>query len=148
MNDSCGELKKIDILAEALDELWFEMDWCKLIAFSSYAKEIESPDYLPAPGGGTAMRLAFQKARGFAPEHTLVISDGRPDNQKAALSAAEELTGTIDVLYVGPDDDLVALEFMQSLVRQSGGELVVEDIAEDGGMYLLENMQRLLLPGS
>lgn len=148
MAEASGELQKIDLLAEALDELWMEMEWCKLIAFSSFATVIESPDYLPAPNGSTAMHLALRKACEFAPEYTLVISDGQPDNRSAALSAAEELTGTIDVLYVGPDDDLDALYFMQSLARQSGGELVVEDIAEDGGVDLLENMQRLLLPGS
>jgi hypothetical protein len=156
MAELSGERRKIDILAEALDQALNRMDQCLLIAFSSFPTLIESVEDLPSPNGGTALHLALEEAYEFAPERTLVISDGQPDSRSDALAAAEDLTGRIDVIYVGPDDDVDALDFMRSLARQSGGELVIEDLEEDdyeddyeiedNREGLIENIQRLLLP--
>jgi hypothetical protein len=81
------------------------------------------------------------------PARVIVISDGQPDDEAAALKAADELGCRIDVIYCGPDYDAKAIAFMQRLARLGCGECVVEDVVRAaGGLRLTAAVQRLALP--
>jgi hypothetical protein len=117
MAEMAGALPKIDILRDALARA----PPARLIAFGSVPREILSIWELPAPAGGTALHSALVLAATMRPARTLVISDGEPDDEQAALTAARNLPGVIDVLYVGPDDNARAKAFLMSLARAGGG---------------------------
>lgn len=59
----------------------------------------------------------------------IVISDGEPDSESAALAAAGQFKNRIDVIYCGPDDEPAGREFLHRLSRASGGTLVTADRA-------------------
>jgi hypothetical protein len=83
---------------------------------------------LPEPNGGTALHLALACAVGYQPGVTLVISDGQPDNEQHALAQAEQLSGRIDTLYIGPDGDRAAMDFMRRLARVGCGRDMRADL--------------------
>lgn len=136
MDERAGRRRKCEILAEALDQLWPELAGARLIAFGATAAEVLSPDDLPAPSGGTALHLALDAAARPAPAKTVVISDGRPDSEEAALAAAGRLPGLIDVIYCGPDSDAQAIAFMGRLARLGAGRVWVRDVVRDSTLQL------------
>jgi hypothetical protein len=124
MMESAGSRSKIDVLRGALASA----PPARIVAFSSTAEEISSLATLPAPYGGTALHLALALASAMSPERTLVISDGRPDSEDAAIPVARRLSGTIDVIYCGPDSDTGARDFLMRLARTGGGRYVEHDL--------------------
>jgi uncharacterized protein (DUF58 family) len=136
MDERAGGRRKVEILAEALAGLWPDLAGARLIAFGSTAAEVPSPDELPPPSGGTALHLALDAAATSRPGKTVVISDGRPDSEPAALDAAGRLPGVIDVIYCGPDSDRRAIAFMYALARRGCGRVFIRDIARDPSLRL------------
>lgn len=131
MNEMAGNESKIEILKKALSDA--KIDWTtqKLIAFSSFPQPVGQPCDLPMPNGGTALHKAIEYIYDYKPKRTLVISDGQPDSEQLALSAADLLTGKIDILYVGPDNDHQALAFMYKLAARTGGTIMTNDIMKE-----------------
>lgn len=144
MDETAGARRKIDHLREALKELWSQIRGGRLIGFSSAPIWLSDPDDLPAPSGGTDLAAALTLAAGVEPSRSVVISDGQPNDETAALAAAEKLSGRIDVLYCGPDDDAKAIDFMRRLARVGCGSAIVHDLRR--GVPLLAPA-RLLLTG-
>lgn len=128
MLESAGSRAKIQLLQDALDQVRPDMPDAALIAFSSMPVLIDSGWHLPRPDGGTDLAEALNRAARERPARTLVISDGQPDDARAALAAADRLSGRIDVIYVGPDGDDRAIAFMRDLARTGGGRCVVNDL--------------------
>lgn len=142
MSESAGAKRKIDHLLDALKILAGE----KIIAFNSSVMEIQHIAELPQPSGGTALHLALECAARFRPHQTVVVSDGRPDSANSAFAAADKITGTIDVIYCGPDDDTEAIAFMNRLTRRTGGQVIVADLVKRN-VNLLAPIRRLLSAG-
>jgi hypothetical protein len=136
MEERSGTRRKADVLREALDSLWPDLPGARLIAFGSTAREVDSPGGLPAPSGGTALHLALDAAAASRPRKTVVVTDGRPDSEQAALDAAARASGLIDVVYCGPDSDAAALDFLRRLTRVGGGVIIARDIAKDSKLRL------------
>jgi hypothetical protein len=135
-----GGRRKIDVLREAVNAVRASSD--RLVTFSSGSTEVSA---IGEPDGSTALHLGLGHIEPWRPSHTLVISDGQPDNEGAALAAAERLTGIIDVLYVGPDGDRAAMDFMRRLARAGCGRMQAADIAKQSPTAIAGNM-RLMLP--
>lgn len=146
MADLAGGRRKIEILRDALAATLPASPGATLIAFASRPEPLASLAALPEPHGGTALHLALDAAAVHRPRHTLVVSDGQPDDAQAALDAAERLTGRIDVIYVGSDSDAAAVAFMRRLARTGGGSAVVHDVAKRTPPALLAQEIRGLLP--
>lgn len=144
MGEKVGAKRKIDILQSALTQVWPTLPTGRLIAFSSVPEFLADPSSLPSPSGSTALHFALQAAEGFRPRQTLVISDGRPDSEDAALEVADRITGRIDVIYCGRDEDTQAIAFLQRLARLSGGRCIVTPNGTKT-LNLLQSVRRLLL---
>lgn len=146
MNESAGSSRKIDVLREALSDITNSVSDCTILTFASYVKLIDKPNSLPSPSGGTALHLALLAARSLSPENVLVISDGHPDSAELAFKAAASLSGRIDVIYVGPDDDEGAKSFMLALARMHGGVVISRDLlrTEDASEVLAADAKMLL----
>jgi hypothetical protein len=148
MDELAGARRKAEILQEAIDGILPTLPAVRLVAFGSVVTDIPEGRPLPRPSGGTALARALDHIAPLRPARTLVVSDGRPDNADEALAAADRLSGTIDVIYVGPDDDAEALAFMGRLARAGAGRVVVHDLRrQPGGAEALAGaVRRLALP--
>jgi len=143
MSERAGSGRKIDHLREAVAAVW-PIENGRLYVFSSHVEGASDPSQISEPSGGTALHLALITAEGLRPWRTLVISDGRPDDEAAALAAAERLTGTIDVIYCGPDDDARGIEFMRRLARTGCGRLIVRDLVKMSSPSLTADVRQIL----
>lgn len=143
-----GGRRKIEHLRQALNSVLCDRPLALLIEFNSTAREVTLAAPLGDPTGGTALHLALDLAREFQPRQTVVISDGRPDDEAAAIAAAEKLTGTIDVIYCGPDGDTKAIDFMRRLAKVGCGRVIVRDLRRASNQQQLtaELRQVLALP--
>lgn len=128
MSDVIGSsgLPKWQHLAIALKDVLTLHPKIRLVAFHSYPVELKNPAELPEPAGGTALDEALKMAAKYKPRKTIIISDGLPDDGKAALDAADKMTGQIDTIYCGPDSH-PAVEWLKKLSRSTGGIQVVWD---------------------
>ncbi|MBJ7223593.1 MULTISPECIES: vWA domain-containing protein [unclassified Brenneria] len=144
-----GQRRKIDLLCEAVDSiLGNAREPVRLIAFAG--TPVDGISQLPreALSGSTALHLALDCAARHRPRATLVISDGQPDDEEWALAAARNLPGRIDVLYIGPDIEKSAIQFMQRLARLGCGDCVTNDLAQTGQPALERSIRQLLLCSS
>lgn len=129
-----GGQRKIDVLREAVAGA-LQQSAARLFVFSSAVREVQG---IPEPEHNTNLAQALDDVRKLNPGVTLVISDGQPDNESAALAAARQFRGAIDVLYIGPEGDRRAIDFMKRLAAAAGGNVRTHDVARIG------NAQQLL----
>ena len=129
-----GGQRKIDVLGEAVAGA-MRPAAARLFVFSADVREVRD---VPEPEHNTNLAAALRAARQLAPGVTLVISDGQPDNAAAAIEEARQFRGVIDVLYIGPESDRAAIEFMKRLAAAAGGSVRTHDVGRLG------NAQQLL----
>lgn len=121
-----GGRTRFQALVKAVGELLEQEPEAKVVCFNGKAwvtKDIseESPD------GGTNLAEGFRKVQTLNPTHTIVVSDGQPNNADAAIAAARLTPGVISMIYVGPDEDKGAIAFMERLTRVGAGVGVIDD---------------------
>ena len=138
-----GGRSKHSLLRDAITST-FRPGQHELLAFSSRVQRLTNPAMLPEPGGGTALHLALQGALELNPGRILLISDGEPDDESAALAVATRFPGVIDVLYIGPDSNAAAMRFLRTLAMAGHGRYHGSDIARVGQPSLTNTIQHLL----
>jgi hypothetical protein len=144
-----GGRRKIDILRDAVRDL-MSTDAPRLVTFAATAAALPADaasTAIPEPAGGTALHRGIDAVSDLRPARTLVISDGQPDDEGRALAAAALLTGTIDVLYVGPDSDAAAIAFMARLARSGSGTMHKHDLMRSGSAALASVARRIMIAG-
>lgn len=111
-----------------------------VVAFS------DRPEFAPGGvpryiGSGTdlARALAFVHAADGCDMRFIVISDGQPNDQEAALREAKKFRSRIDTVFVGPEGDLGAA-FLKKLADASGGQYSKNEVHQ-----IAERVERLLL---
>lgn len=142
MADMAGARRKIDILRDALRPLPAS---AQVVAFGSIPVDVPAGAILPPPSGSTALHLALRHVAPRQPSHIIVISDGHPDDERAALAAAAAMPETqIDVIYCGPDGDREGMAFMRLLAR-GGGQVHRRSMAREPDR-LAQAVRQLALP--
>lgn len=99
-----------------------------VIAFSD--KTIFCPNGIPLnmhSGTDLAGALKFAKVADVDGMRFIVISDGEPDREEAAMNIARDYTNKIDVVYVGPETSPIGRDFLIRLAKASGGQAVTAD---------------------
>lgn len=138
-----GGQRKIDVLRQAVAGA-MQQTGAKLVAFSGSVRNV---DTVPEPESNTNLAAALKHVKDMDPGVTLVISDGLPDNEAAALSVARAFRGAIDVLYIGPESDTAAIAFMRRLAASADGNVRTHDVARLGaghGQQLIGHVAGLL----
>jgi Mg-chelatase subunit ChlD len=133
MCDISGSMRgnKIDRLKRELLKLWPEIGKAKLMAFSNRPEWVDGgPNALPPVGGNTDLAAALTLAAHVWPSEVIVISDGLPQDEQAALDAAQALPGTISVLFIGDEQDQRGADFMRRLALVGGGLFAHKDLAK------------------
>ncbi len=129
MEDSRDGRSRYDVALEELAQLQANMPGkLAVIGFSDH------PEFAPSgqpffQGGRTDLAKALQFARmaDITGMRFIVVSDGQPDDERAALDVAATYQGRIDCVYVGPETDLHAQEFLNRLAQAHGGQKVTAD---------------------
>jgi len=110
-----------------------------LICFSNKAEFIAN-GYPVFYGDTTDLAGALQLAR-IADEiegmRFIVISDGYPDHEGAALDEAEKYQNKIDVIYIGSESTPVGRSFLEQLAKASGGKAITAEIAKELGAGIM-----------
>lgn len=136
--------RKIDVLRQAVSRPKQGNEI--IITFGSFASSIPSFEQIPEPFGGTNMADAINIALPLIPYSTLIISDGLPDSKAQALNSAKKLSGIINTLFIGRDDDTEAKAFMRELAFIGCGRAQVCDISNPQMIPSLKTSISLLLP--
>jgi Mg-chelatase subunit ChlD len=139
-----GGERKIDLLRKAVAAARAKSK-CRLIVFSNDAYEAQE---IPEPEANTNLVSGLLAAKRHDPGTTLVISDGRPDNPEKTLQLARQFRGVIDVLYIGPEGDIDAINFMRRLAAAANGEVTINDISGKIGAQKLLSCITALLPSA
>jgi len=99
------------------------------VPVAAFGGIVELVDRVPHPSGGTPLHRGIEFAQGLGADHLVVITDGEPDSESAALAAAKAFGGVIDVFYIGNGDD-AGSRFAAELARQTGGSVNLTDLAQ------------------
>jgi hypothetical protein len=110
--------RKIDRLRELAKDFPHE----RIFVFADGCRETTA---VPEPHGGTDLAGAFRHVREHGVCHVVLITDGLPDNEQAALREAAGLK--VDVLYAGP---LPQPDFLSRLALATGGHGQVVDLGD------------------
>jgi hypothetical protein len=139
MSESVGHATKYELLRKALQDNTIDWSARRLIAFSAFAQDV-NPGNIPPPAGNTALHIAIAHITTYNPCHTLIISDGRPDDEQEALKQADLLTGIIDILFIGNENDHEAISFMRKLAARSGGNTHINDLKKEKTLPILQKL--------
>ena len=147
MDDFVGSqgLTKLSLLKTALKDTIKHNSAIEIVGFSNTPFPVKHGDVdRMRTISSTNLALALQYLAQHRPLKTIVISDGMPDDEEAALHAANQITGTIDVIYCGPDGHDSALDFMRRLTKLGGGVVEKWVVETQGALEGARKMQRLL----
>lgn len=143
-NDSRGSKSRYDVALQELAQLQAHMPGkLAILAFSDDCIFVPGgqPPFL---GGGTdlAGALRFAKVADVPGMRFIVISDGQPDDEQAALAEAAKYQNRIDTIFVGPENDWHGgRAFLERLAAASGGQHIAADRVKE----LAEKTKQLLL---
>jgi hypothetical protein len=101
-----------------------------MIAFGGpYGEEVRFVFDVPEPDGGTPLAQAIALAKRHGATRLVIISDGEPDNNDAAMREAEAFGGRIDVVFVGPEGSMGSF-FLDEMAQKTGGERFEGSLAD------------------
>lgn len=122
--DSRGGKPRYVVAGDELAKLQMQMlGKIAVIEFSDDAKLCPGGQ-TSYPGGSTNLDGALRFARvADGSVRFIVISDGYPDDDQAALDEAAKFTSRIDCIYVGPEGEEGA-RFLARLAKKRGGQQV------------------------
>ena len=142
-HDSRGGQRRYDVACAELAQLQKSNSGkIGVIAFSDSA--IFVPGGVPPMlGSGTnlAGALRFARVADVAGIRVVVISDGQPDDEAAALAEAAQYQARIDCVYVGPEAAPQGRTFLERLASAHGGKQVTAARAQE----LAAAVERLML---
>ena len=145
-HDSRGNKSRYDVALEELAALQEALPGkIGVIAFSDDAHFIPGgvPPFL---GSGTDLTAAlrFAKVADVPDMRFFVISDGEPDDERAAMAVAQTYSNRIDTIYVGPERHPRGRDFLARLAQATGGQ----NVTADRVMELADTIETLLLKGA
>jgi hypothetical protein len=122
MNEFVGHTGRTrrDVLEQAVVNLLLRHPNVLVFAFGSDVLRVTDPTRgLPPSLGGTDLKLALDRVRAQRPTTVIVVSDGEPNDAKAALTSALLLNCKIGTVYCGDEENAAAIAFLRDLVRCS-----------------------------
>ena len=128
MSDMAKTATKIAILAKTVNTLQTQFSNIKIIRFSSSAQLVS--ELHPSASGGTALHKALDLAVSLRPAKVIVLSDGIPDNEDAALRSASKLSCPISCIYIGPEGGF-GWEFLKRLATGKGGQFSDVNLSQE-----------------
>jgi len=100
-----------------------------MAAFGAYGADVQVVDVVPEACGQTPLDRAIQFGQHEGATHLVVVTDGQPDDARAALAAGREFGNPIDVIYIGDGND-EGSRFAAELARITGGSCSLTDLGK------------------
>ncbi len=95
------------------------------ICFATKPYDEEHSKTIPEPDGGTDLaRAIIYVQKMYAFKKIVLVSDGEPDDDIAAIRAAKACNVPIDIIYIGKEKGRGA-SFMAMLARETGGKYLM-----------------------
>jgi hypothetical protein len=153
METLVGAMRRIDALATVLAATVQGTPGVRIFAFNNGIIELDNAVSehginLPEPSGSTALAEAIEEIAQLRPRQLLIITDGEPDDERAALTQAKLLNCVIHVRFVGDERNRAAIAFCRNLALCSVGGVgraMVSDLRQPA--QLTSDIRRLLLTG-
>ena len=108
------------------------------------AEPVAVVDSVPEPQGGTPLDLAIEFGTEQGATKLVIVTDGEPNSEEAALDAARRFGGPIDVFYIGNGNDR-GFRFCKELAETTGGTCGLSDLGIGGGQKELAGKIRLAI---
>lgn len=143
--DSRGGKTRYDVACEELRNI--QASHPGQVAVIAFSCDVQfCPGGTPPPycisSTNLADALVFARTADVPSIRFIVISDGVPDSERAALAEAKKFKARIDTVFVGPEGDVEGgRAFLQRLAQASGGTPVTADRV----MELASKVNQLLL---
>jgi Mg-chelatase subunit ChlD len=120
--DSRDNLSRYEVALQELAKLQRDMPGRLAVVAFSGKTELIPGGIPPFFGGGTdlAGALRFAKIADVDGMKFVVVSDGRPNDEKAALAVARTIKAPISTVYVGPENGL-GRDFLERLAAANRG---------------------------
>jgi len=131
-----SNLRAIDVLRECVENF----EGAPMYAFHSFPERIYHSSKLGEPRGGTEMASAFDLVKKDSFKEIILITDGQPNNESAALKSARGLK--IDIIYIGPPPTPT---FLEKLAKVTGGKFEKLSLIGPAASKSLEDKVRLLI---
>ncbi|MDA8189597.1 MAG: VWA domain-containing protein [Dehalococcoidales bacterium] len=131
-HDSRGGKQRYEVACQELTKLQNTLPGkLAVVAFSSETQFVPGgqPPFLSGSTDLAGALRFVQPADGCV--RFIVVSDGYPDEPEEALAIARRFQSVIDVVYVGPESDLIGLRFLEDLARAAGGRFVKAEKAAE-----------------
>ena len=141
MSTTEGDRRRIDLVNDALKPIRADNPNARIIAFASEPRLCRGD--LPPTGGGTDLAAAIREAARYRPCRTVILSDGEPNDEAAALKALSELPGVVDVVFCGADSEKSAVKFLTGLARRGGGDYLSAEL-KNGHRQLTGKLKMLM----
>ena len=126
-------------MIDALRDLVQEFPSTRQFAFDSTVEEIPAGERIPEPRGNTDMAKAFAYLKANDLTHAILITDGQPNNEAAALHEAQGLR--LDIFYVGPKPEP---PFLRQLAQATGGQYGATSLTKEGSNKIADGIKGLL----
>ncbi len=143
-HDSRGGKSRYEVALEELAQLQAKMPG-KLAILSFSHTVVFCPGGVPqflAATTDLAGALRFARVADIEGMQFIVISDGEPDDKRAALAEAAQFKCKISTIFVGPEDDQSGgRAFLVQLAAKSGGQAITADRVKE----LAAKTEQLLL---
>lgn len=138
-----GGKKRIHGLRETAQALQSERAMPIIQFGNGHEPSVITNERIPDPCGGTPMALAIDLAIAQKAGRIVIISDGCPDSQGAAMESAARFGGRIDVVFVGRPGEY-GESFLKKLAESTGGESFTGDLSKP--KEISSGIMRLLNP--
>jgi hypothetical protein len=115
-----------------------------IYAFARSCKRVDR-ETIPDPDGGTALHLAFARIKSHKITRAVLITDGLPDDETAAIREAAGLA--LDILYVGPAPKPAFLDRLARAAKP-GSRADMATLASASRQALQQTVRLLLTDGS
>lgn len=128
---------------DVLKEVYERLGCPRAFQFDDTCEEVSREVPLSRPRGGTAMDVALLHLKNTCDiKNIVIVTDGQPNNEDAALRAAQGMQ--IDCIYIGPQP---IPDFLNRLTGRTGGKFESIDITSIGeaSVGLLEGKIKGLL---
>jgi len=129
-------IRKIDALRSVVRGLTAPA----IYAFARICKRV-TRETIPEPEGGTALHVAFARIKSHRFTRAVLVTDGLPDDEDAAIREAVSLE--LDILYVGPAPKP---DFLDRLARaaKAGSQAHLASLGSTDRPALQQQVRRLL----
>jgi len=139
--------RRIDALRKVVATLQAEARFPVAAFGVRCAGQVEVVDVVPEPQGSTPIDLAIAFGGAQGANHLVLVTDGAPNSEEAAFTAAKAFGGPIDVFYIGDGNDSGST-FAEQLAKATGGKFGLTDLTGVGAKTLAASIRLAIGDGS